>query len=320
MKLRRCLHCSRPLPTRARADAKYCRPSHRAAHWHKRARLSRHYASKRRCDTCRKPITLTMRADTRFCSARCRQKGYRQRKANGSPQKAHQRIIRERLAAESAESVAADISTAEVRPITLADAKAIIEQYEPMPAVSRYCFGIFFGERLGGAVLYGDEYAENLRVWDCYGYSGKIIALLRGACAHWAHEHAASKLIRRSMRLLPEQYKVITATVDRSAGEIGTIYQACGFDFVGTMRNGGRALIRVNGKHMSERQAGRLAGTRGGRALAKLGFDACPVPRRERYFAFRGSKRERQQHRAAIAHLLKPYPKRGVVFARDVEG
>jgi hypothetical protein len=44
------------------------------------------------------------------------------------------------------------------------------------------------------------------------------------------------------------------------------------------------------------------------RALSKLGFDASAVPRRARYFAFRGSKQERKRNGAA--HLVKPYPKR----------
>jgi hypothetical protein len=114
------------------------------------------------------------------------------------------------------------IRTALVRPITIAEAKAIIVQYEwlgTLPAVTRHCYGIFFDGELGGAVVYGDEYGENLGVWDRYGYSGRIIALLRGACLPWAHPHAASKLIRRSMDLLPERYRVVTATVDALAGE-----------------------------------------------------------------------------------------------------
>jgi hypothetical protein len=53
---------------------------------------------------------------------------------------------------------------------------------------------IFFGERCGGAVIYGDEYAENRGVSDRYGFGGKIIGLLRGACLPWAHPHSASKL------------------------------------------------------------------------------------------------------------------------------
>ena len=156
----------------------------------------------------------------------------------------------------------------------------------------------------------GDEYAENLGVWRRYGFDGRIIALQRGACCHWAHPHAASKLIRRSMDLLPDRYTVVTATVDAEAGEIGTIYQACGFEFVGIMRGGGRASVRVNGKTMSERQAGSLVGTQGSSALARLGFDAIPTARKGRYFAFRGARAERQRLRAAITHLIAPYPKR----------
>jgi hypothetical protein len=112
------------------------------------------------------------------------------------------------------------------------------------------------------------------------------------------------------MRLLPERYAVVTATVDAEAGEVGTIYQACGFDFIGVMRHGGRARVRVNGRTISERQAGKLVGTQGAEALARLGFDAVPTARKGRYFAFRGARAERQQLRAAIAHLTAPYPKR----------
>ena len=121
------------------------------------------------------------------------------------PAKAHQRLVRERLAAAAAgrRRLSVDIATAEVRPISFAQAREIIARYEwlgTMPAVTRYCFGIFFAGRLDGAVVYGDEYGENLGIWDRFGYTGKIIALLRGACVHWAHKHAASKLIRGSMK------------------------------------------------------------------------------------------------------------------------
>jgi hypothetical protein len=180
-----------------------------------------------------------------------------------------------------------------------------------MPAVSRYWFGIFFDGVCGGAVVYGREQAENLGVWNKYGYGGQIIALQRGACLPWAHPHSASKLIRRSMALLPDQYKVVTATTDRLAGEVGTIYQACGFDYVGTMRGDShRALIYFRGKIISERDAKRKFGTAGPLALARKGLRVATVPRRSRYFAFRGSARERRELRAAIAHLIKPYPKR----------
>ena len=249
--------------------------------------------------------------------------------------KAHQRIIRDRRAAEDSDSdlfgrwwqdIDTNISSAEVRPISYETAKSVIEKYEwlgTMPAVSRYYFGIFFGGCCGGVCVYGDEYSENLGVWDKYGYTGKIIALLRGACVHWAPPHAASKLTRESMRLLPPQYKVVTCTTDSTAGEVGTIYQASGFDYVGVMSAGGKiASIRdKNGNAISSRQAKRSHGTRGHLALVGLGIKATGVPRKERYFAFRGGRGEVKNLRRAILHKIKPYPKRAEqVSSRDTAG
>ena len=109
------------------------------------------------------------------------------------------------------------------------------------------------------------------------------------------------------MRLLPERFSVVTATCCAAAGEVGTIYQACGFDYLGRMSQGTRALIYYAGRIISERQAKRRFGTCGRRALAALGIRSYLVPRRSRYFAFRGDRREQ---RSVIAHRLQPYPKR----------
>lgn len=112
--------------------------------------------------------------------------------------------------------------------------------------------------------------------------------------------------------LLPGRFKIITCTVDNALGELGIVYAAAGFDFIGTMsmHHGRRALVRIGDKVISERQAYDIAGTRGVRALSKLGFDVSAVPRRARYFAFRGGRLERRWYRRQIAHLIKPYPKR----------
>jgi hypothetical protein len=305
-----CLHCSRPLS--ARHGTKYCSDAHRVVHWRKRQRIGRHFARKPRCQNkrCRKAIAFGNRADAQYCSNRCRQAAFRERQA-AKPPKAYQRVVKDQ--AQTTETIDADISSAHVRLISLATARALIGPFElrrPLPAVARFAFGIFFDDRLVGAVVYGPDYGENLGVWDRYGFDGKIICLSRGACLSWAHPHSASKLIRGSMRLLPEHFKVVTATVDRSDGELGIVYQACGFDYVGVMRPGGRARVSINGHVVSERQAGRIAGTQSARALAQMGFDATTTPRSERYFAFRGSRRERRVLRGAIAHLIKPYPKR----------
>jgi len=183
-----------------------------------------------------------------------------------------------------------------------------------MPAITWHCFGIYFGGHLGGAVVYAPEYAENLGVWDKYGYTGKIILLARGACVHWAHPHAGSKLIRGSMKLLPPRFEVVTATVDEMAGEVGTIYQACGFHYVGKMKKGTRTMAVFDGRSNSERSLRRNHGTSAMDAVSDAIQDVQFVKqvRKGRYFAFRGSKKVQREHLAAISHLIQPYPKREI--------
>jgi predicted nucleic acid-binding Zn ribbon protein len=313
--LRRCLVCDAPVLTRG--SAKFCSDACRVTHFRRRARLRERLAARPRCAVCRKPLAIGLRTNARFCSAACRQAAYRSRRAAkaAKPKKAHQRVIKDRLATVADQVRASlDIRSAIVRKITIAEARAIIAPFEEplraLPAIVRHCFGIFFGGQIGGAVVYTDEASANLQVWRRYGYDGKIICLARGACLPWAHPHSGSKLVRGSMALLPKQYQVITALVDRSLGERGVIYRAAGFDFVGIMTRGGRAAITLpDGTRISERTARRLVGTGGARALARMGFDAVSVPRRERVFAFRGTRREQRALRESISALVKPYPK-----------
>jgi hypothetical protein len=227
--------------------------------------------------------------------------------------KSHQRIIRERLAILEPSLSEVDIKASVVREIGYRDAAPVIEQFEylkTMPVGVRHCFGIFFDDRLGGVVVYADEPGENLGIWDRYGYTGKIITLARGACAHWAHPHSASRLIRKSMRLLPHRYEVVTATVDPAAGEVGIVYQAAGFEYVGTMAEGGDR-VRVNdrdGAVITDRSARRKFGTASVEVLLSVGLRIEQVPRKGRYFAFRG--RDRAALRSAIAHRIRPNPRR----------
>ena len=261
--------------------------------------------------------------------------------------KAHQRVRREQIAqsgedigilGEFWKTIDIDIKKAIVKPIDRATAKEMILKYEwlgCMPAVCWYYFGIFFDGHLGGVVVYGPEYSENLGKlareqgrkcadWSKFGYEGKMILLSRGACAHWAHPHSASKLIRVSMRMLPEKFKVVTATVDDLAGEIGTIYQACGFDYVGSMRDhnpnvkskkGDRRGWKANGKLYGSRAIRQLCGSTKEADVRKVfpDFEKVPQNSKGRYFAFRGTQREIAELRGAISKLIKPYPKRAPV-------
>jgi hypothetical protein len=253
------------------------------------------------------------RSTRRFCDVACRMRSYRRRR--DGPLRRRLKPLAVAHQARLCPGSDLDIATATVRPITYAQARDVIERNEwlgSMPALVTYSFGIFFGAKIAGAVCFGPEPGENLNIWQRYGYQGRIIALLRGASEPWAHPHSASKLISGAIRLLPSQHAIVTACVDRTAGEFGCVYQAANFTFVGCMGRAGdtRALIVHEGRVISERQAKRRFGTAGRRQLAALGIRAFLVERRRRYFLFRGTATERAALRAAIAHLERPYPKR----------
>ena len=215
------------------------------------------------------------------------------------------------------------IKNSTVREITYKDAKNIIDKYEwigRMPVCVEHCYGLFFpsktdndSELLGGVTVFSHEYVENQGVWDKYGYTGKIILLARGVNLHFCPKNANSHLIMESIKLLPEKYKVITCTVDSLAGEVGTIYQACNFDYVGVMRKSkGRNGYLINGKIYSERTIRQKYGTQKQDVIKSLIPDVQIIKQKSkaRYFYFRGDKRTRKQLRSSIINLIKPYPKR----------
>lgn len=246
---------------------------------------------------------------------------------------AHQKIIREEKAITDKkelfgaywDNIDKDLSKTVVRPINMITAKAMVEEYEwlgCMPAVSWFCYGIYFGDYCGGVVVFGAEYIENLGRWDKYDYTGKIILLSRGVCLHWTPINTNSKLIMTAIKMLPEKYKIVTATTDHLAGEIGTIYQACNFYYVGSMRdanpnipnskNGDRDGWIIDGKLYGARALRLKFGTTKIEDLNERCRNVKKVKQnsKHRYFLFRGSKSEQKYHKQKIEHLIKEYPKR----------
>ena len=210
-----------------------------------------------------------------------------------------------------------------VREISFKEAKEIIDKYEwlgCMPVCVRHCYGLFFpslnndgNELLGGVTVFSQEYTENQGVWDKYGYTGKIILLARGVNLHFCPKNANSHLIMESIKLLPEKYSVVTCTVDNLAGEVGTIYQACNFDYVGVMRKGkDRTGYLIDGKLYGSRAIRQKYGTQKRDIIKQLVPNVQIIKQKSkgRYFYFRGDKRTRKQLRSSISSLIKPYPKR----------
>jgi len=248
---------------------------------------------------------------------------------------AHQKIIRDQKAEQDLhnlfgnywDAIDKDLSKAVVKPIDFNTAKRIVEEYEwlgCMPSVSLFYFGIYFDNVCGGCVVFSPEYIENLGHWDKYDYTGKIILLSRGVCLHWTPVNTNSKLIMSAIKMLPKNYEVITATTDHLAGEIGTIYQACNFYYVGSMRdanpnvrskNGDRQGWLINGKLYGARTLRQKYGDTKMETLLKFNRKVEKVKQnsKHRYFLFRGSKKTQAYLKSKIAHLIKPYPKRELI-------
>ena len=214
-----------------------------------------------------------------------------------------------------------DLKKTVVKEIDRSLAKKIIEEYEwlgCMPAITKYHFGIFFGDVCGGVLSFGPEYSENLGHWDKFGYTGKMLLLSRGVCIHWTPKNTASRLIAKAIKMLPKKYEVITATTDHLAGEVGTIYQSCNFYYVGSMRDSNpnvksksrdRFGVIIDGKLYGARAMRARYGTQKKSVILEHHPDAKFVKQKSkhRYFYFRNYK---EKHIKAIEHMIKPYPKR----------
>jgi len=123
------------------------------------------------------------------------------------------------------------------------------------------------------------------------------------------------------MKLLPEKYEIVTSTTDHAAGEVGTIYQACNFYYVGSMRDSNpnvksRKMDRdawlIDGKIWSARSIRQKCGSTRIEEITKFFPSVKKIKQhsKHRYFIFRGSKKAKKQHHEAIKDLIKPYPKR----------
>ena len=199
--------------------------------------------------------------------------------------------------------------------ITEEEARPLILQYEWLGTmgVPQRCVGLRDrdGELIGVSVFGhpGSPEAANL----C-GPDIPTLCLTRGACVHWAHPHAASYLISRAVKLAGVE--VVYAYSDPAAGEIGTVYQACNWLYlgqgVGRGRNSGTAryetLVDPNGREFSARSLRHL-GLRMADAEA-LGWRRKMTPPKHKYVSLVGDRRRRKMLRKRLRFPVLPYPRR----------
>lgn len=156
----------------------------------------------------------------------------------------HQKIIRDKLLEDDLKRLGSQIRQVPIFEYELsqenftAEHRQFIETYEWLGHVGNSPKWIFVARchgHLAGVVLLNEPncYSKNL-LKDID--TQKLECLIqRGACASWAHEHLGSKLIRFACKEMVRNTtkRIFVAYSDPKANEIGTIYQACGFDYLG---------------------------------------------------------------------------------------
>lgn len=128
--------------------------------------------------------------------------------------------------------------------------KNFIKKYEWLESIGfgvRYVFTARYKGILGGVIMMAEP--------NSYQFDRKLEALIqRGACAGWTPKNLGSKLVMFSCKWMVQNTtkRIFTAYSDPEAGEIGTIYQACNFDYLGN-KFGSSEMYILNGKKVTDR-------------------------------------------------------------------
>lgn len=218
------------------------------------------------------------------------------------------------------------LRAAVVRPVSYRLAEQVILRYEWLGTMSKtsHHYGIFWGTWCGGVtcVAHGGGAIAGSHAHEQFGIDPQGLAILaRGACVHWAPPGANSKLVSWTCRLLAKttRAKVLMAFADTDAGEIGTIYQACNWAYLGRGKPQ-KDLVAPNGRIYNRKLIGDLAIRAGCSwreeldALLAAGWKMQEINPKHRYVAVL-DKNDRDLL-ARVEAMRLPYPKRG----RSIEG
>jgi len=134
--------------------------------------------------------------------------------------------------------------------------RRFIEKYEWLGRMSQYPTHLFtarYKDVLGGVVImdmpttFSKLVGENTRKME------RLIS--RGACASWTPKNLASSLIMWSIKWMVKntRYRIFSAYADPEARELGTIYQACNFYYLGQRFGSKTKYENEDGRIVSDR-------------------------------------------------------------------
>jgi hypothetical protein len=140
--------------------------------------------------------------------------------------------------------------------ITINLIKEFITRHEWLGKISNYPTHFFvakFNGTLAGVVIMDMPNAFSKLLGDKTKKIERLIS--RGACISWSPKNLASSLIMYSIKWMVKNtdYRVFTAYSDPEAKELGTIYQACNFTYLGQNSGGSKQYQLDTGKWVSDR-------------------------------------------------------------------
>jgi hypothetical protein len=157
--------------------------------------------------------------------------------------KSHQRIIRENLFETDIKALAFDHSSLKASDFTLSNepmSKEIvnfIKTYEWLGTIGpspKWIFTARYNGLLGGVILINEPNSySKIMGPDTRKYEALI---QRGACASWTPKNLGSRLIMSACKWMVSNTtkRMFVAYADPAANEIGTLYQACNFEYLGS--------------------------------------------------------------------------------------
>jgi hypothetical protein len=139
---------------------------------------------------------------------------------------------------------------------TAVEIKKFIEKHEWLGKVSLYPTHYFiakYNNIMAGVVIMDMPNAFSKLLGDKTRKIERLIS--RGACISWSPKNLASALISFSMKWMVKNtnYRVFTAYSDPEAKELGTIYQACNFSYLGQNSGTNKQYKIESGKWVSDR-------------------------------------------------------------------
>lgn len=134
---------------------------------------------------------------------------------------------------------------------------AFIKRHEWLGNLSQFpthWFACYHKEHLAGVIIFNVPNSFSKLLGDDTPKLERLIS--RGACISWSPKNLASALLMWSIKWMVDHtdYRLFTAYSDPSANELGTIYQACNFYYLGQSSGAVKRYVNpYTGKFVSDR-------------------------------------------------------------------